>query len=506
MLSSSFTANDLPLTYGQRLRRIMQDNRLTVSDLCRKLGYHSHTQLTRILNDEVSPALIAKFHSQFMLIFDWLIPPADIRQLSASLQFSCMGQDAFLTRRSMYRMLFEPSGIKAEDIALRLSPDSAQPVRTLSDLIAGFHLCQNIELLILGSSFDHLLPLIKAFSGSDRLMERLCIRHYFVMEENAARLISQISALVPFLNAGAYNGAYCTDASPQAARFLRQNPIALARCAAPDGRAATMVFLSPQEDGMPACRIEGDALFAFYDRMVGDYRDWLRPVKSVYPHPKTVESLLTMCQRDLFMEQNHAGCFIKLDLCFQMLPTNVVLEAVDHGARMGMPKDDPLLQSLIRVHEARYANLLTKKEPTVFVLTRRAMLDFAQTGHMSDHLYAMRDFTPAQRLAVLRQLIQALNDNDALCIHFIKDDELSPVGCFCAYEDLGVQISANNTAYNIEESHSEVFVGLPAFAASFIAYCRDTLIPESCMTREESIQWLTQLADTIGQDALETAR
>ena len=66
-------STDLPLTYGQRLRRIMQDNQLTVSDMCRRLGYKSPTQLTRILNDEVSPTLITKFHSQFMMIFDWLI-------------------------------------------------------------------------------------------------------------------------------------------------------------------------------------------------------------------------------------------------------------------------------------------------------------------------------------------------------------------------------------------------------------------------------------------------
>ena len=66
-----------------------------------------------------------------------------------------------------------------------------------------------------------------------------------------------------------------------------------------------------------------------------------------------------------------------------------------------------------------------------------------------------------------------------------------------AQKDLGIQIAANHTAYNMEGSHSEVFVGLPAFAHSFIHYCQHTLIPESCMTREESIAWLAQLAANI---------
>ena len=490
-------STDLPLTYGQRLRRIMQDNGLTVSDLCRKLGYRSPTQLTRILNDEVSPALITKFHSQFMLIFDWLISPAEIRALSTSLQYSCMGQDAFFTRRAMFRMLFEPGSIKAENILLRFPEENGGSVHTLSDMISKAAQAQRVDLLILSSVFDVILPLFSSLADSGYPTDNLHIRHYFVMEEEAEKLVSQISALVPFLNTGAYTGAYCTQTAPEAARFLRQNPVALARTVRNDGRVRTTIFLSPQADGIPVCSVDGDELYTFFNRLVSGYQDQMRPVKSIYPHPRTVESLLTLCQRDLFLEQNHACCFVKLDLCFHVLPAEVALKAVDNGDKIGLSMDNPLLQELIRVHTARHQTLFTKREPTIFILTRQALTDFAQTGHMSDHLYAMRDFTKEERKTVLLTLLDALHQNDALCLHFIKDDALMPVGCFCAYEDLGMQVAASHTAYNMEDCHSEVFVGLPALAQSFIDYCISTLIPESCMTREESIAWLTQLADTL---------
>ena len=489
-------STDLPLSYGKRLRLIMQDNGLTVSDLCRKLGYRSPTQLTRILNDEVSPALITKFHSQFMLIFDWLISPAEIRSLSTSLQYSCMGQDAFFTRRAMFRMLFDPGSVKAESILLRF-PEENSGVHTLSEMIAKAALAQHVDLLILGSAFDMILPLFSTLTDSGFPTGNLHIRHYFVMEEEAEKLVSQISALIPFLNASTYTGAYCTQSAPEAARFLRQNPVTLARVVHADGRIRTTVFLSPQADGIPVCSLDGDELFVFFNTLISGYQDLMRPVKSVYPHPRTVESLLTLCQRDLFLEQNHACCFVKLDLCFHVLPAEVVLRAVDDGDKMGLSLDDPLLQELIRVHTARHQTLFTKKEPTLFILTRQSLTDFANTGHMSDHLYAMRDFTKEERKAVLLTLLDALHQNDALCLHFIKDDALTPVGCFCAYEDLGMQIAANHTAYNMEACHSEVFVGLPALAHSFIHYCTSTLIPESCMTREESIAWLAQLTENI---------
>lgn len=490
-------SSDLPLTYGQRLRHIMQDNGLTVSDLCRKLGYRSPTQLTRILNDEVSPALITKFHSQFMLIFDWLISPAEIRALSTSLQFSCMGKDAFFTRRAMYRMLFDPGCAKAENILLRLPTDDGTVVHTLSEMISWASKAQRIDLLILSSVYDLILPLFSSLADSGYPADNLHIRHYFVMEEEAEKLVSQISALVPFLNTGIYTGAYCTQTASEAARFLRQNPVALARAVLADGRVRTTVFLSPQADGIPVCHLDGDELYAFFDNLISGYEEQMRPVKSVYPHPRTAESLLTLCQRDLFLEQNHACFFVKLDLCFHILPAEIALSAVDDGEKMRLSMDDSVLQELIRVHTARHQTLFTKKEPTVFILTRSALTSFAHTGHMSDHLYAMRDFTPAERKAVLMTLLDALQQNEALSLHLIKDDSLTPVGCFCAYEDLGMQIAASHTAYNMEGDHSEVFVGLPALAQSFIHYCTDTLIPESCMTREESIAWLAQLTENI---------
>ena len=490
-------STDLPLTYGQRLRRIMQDNQLTVSDMCRRLGYKSPTQLTRILNDEVSPTLITKFHSQFMMIFDWLISPAEIRALSTSMQYSCMGQDAFLTRRAMYQMLFDPPSICAENIVLRLSPEREGNPYALSDLIAQSAAYDRLDLLILSSAFDHLLPLFSTLRKNNYPLERLHIRHYFVMDENPSQFISQVAALIPFLNSGIYSGAYCTHTAPQAERLIRQNPVALGRAVYPDGRIFTTLFLSPLESGLPICRIEGDTLYTFYEQLIAQHQDQMRPIKSVYPHPRTVESLLTLCQRDLFLEQNHACCFVRLDLYFPILPVSVALAAVDHGDKMGLAPESPLMQEMYRVHCARHENLRTKKEPTIFILTRHALLDFARTGHMSDHLSAMRDFTPDERKTVLLSLLDALEQNPSLSLHFMRDDTLAPVGCFCAYEDLGVQLSSNHTAYDMQDSHSEVFVGLPELARAFIHYCTSTFIPECCMTCEESIAWLRELASTI---------
>ena len=105
----------------------------------------------------------------------------------------------------------------------------------------------------------------------------------------------------------------------------------------------------------------------------------------------------------------------------------------------------------------------------------------------------MRDFTPQERKEVLVSLINAAKQNESLRLHFFTEDSCMPVSSFAAYEDMGMQISANDTAYDLARNHSEVFVGLPAFADTFCAYCTDILIPEHCMNKAESIAYLDML-------------
>ena len=486
---------NLPLTYGQCLRKIMHGHRLSINDLSRKMGYRSTTQLARILNDEVSSTLVTKFHRQLILIFDWLFTPAEIKALCTSWQFTCLGEEAFLTRSAMRRMLFETPQLTAVDVPLHVYPPMPG-YASLQDLFRAANQYEQIDLIILGSSFDAQLPLYAKLIAQREKANSIRIRHCFVMEENHAQIVSQICALQPYLNTDAYEGYYCTRNAEDAYRFLQQNPIAIARSVDKDGVPVTTVFTPKQKDGVSACTLEGsDVLFAFYESLLEKYKDHLLPIKSVYEQPKTVQSLLTLCQRDLFLEQNRACWFIRLDLCFHALPTKVVLQAVDHGARLGMSPDEPLMQQMCRVHEARYRNLLDKEAPTCLILTRDGLTAFAKTGHMSDHLFAMRDLTVQERIAVLEPLIAA--SQGSLCIHLLADNAYRPVSAFAAYQDMGMQISDNHTAYNPKEAHSEVFIGQPEFAASFGRYCTDVLIPEYCLDRAQSLAFLASLLDML---------
>lgn len=487
---------DEPLTYGQCLRKVMDSNRLGVNTLSKKMGYRGNTQLMRILRDEVSSTLVTKFHQQFMLIFDWLISPADIRALSTALQYTCLGPDSFLTRRAMRAMMLEPTQSNLWDSMVTIYPTppyigvNRMPLRRALGLISG---CRRLDLLVIGSAFDSLLPCISDLSNAPELS--LHIRHTFILEDHPAKIIEQISALLPFLNMNTYEGTYFPESARQPCAFVREHQVLLARIEHADGRITTAILPPPQEGALHVCHLQGEnALYAFYEARVDGFRDQQRPIKAVYPQPDTAQGLLLLCQRDLFLEQNHACCFVRLDLCFHALPTEQVLRAIDFSA-MGLSPDDPLVQEFIHVHEERYHNLMNKKETTHFVLSLPAMRDFMRTGRLSDHLFAMRAFTPQERREILGTFLEGCRANPNLHVHVFADERTAPVACFSGYADIGVQISDNHTTYNITNNHGEVFIGLPAFADALRAYVADALISDICLDDEKSLARLTALLE-----------
>ena len=175
-----------------------------------------------------------------------------------------------------------------------------------------------------------------------------------------------------------------------------------------------------------------------------------------------------------------------------------MLAALDGGRTLGREPDAPLMQKLISVHDARYRNLLHKKEPTYFVLSRPAMQSFAQTGRLSDHLFAMRAFTPQERRVILRAFIDACRANENLHVHLLREDAMAPIACFSGYADMGVQVSDNHTTYDIHAQHGEAFIGLPAFADALSTYCIESLIPGACLSEEESLSCLTAMLPEDG--------
>ncbi|MFR5795391.1 MAG: hypothetical protein ACLUI3_07425 [Christensenellales bacterium] len=102
-------------------------------------------------------------------------------------------------------------------------------------------------------------------------------------------------------------------------------------------------------------------------------------------------------------------------------PEVLVGPARDGFAAHGFAQDDALEEMIgqfYKVHQKRFDNYFQKRRPTHAIFSRQAMEQFAQTGLESDHFFAIRPFSPAERVSILTHLKEQNETNPNFCLYF----------------------------------------------------------------------------------------
>ena len=161
---------------------------------------------------------------------------------------------------------------------------------------------------------------------------------------------------------------------------------------------------------------------------------------------------------------------------------------------------NPIHSRLVEIHNVRFENMHRKTQPSYFIHSQEAMRRFARTGHLSDHLFGMRDFTPEERIRILTQILQSCRENPAFHMRFLLEDSRMSEYEFISFADLGVQISSAYTDYHAAY-HKEALVTLSSFTQAFEDYYMNTLLPDHCLSEEESLAFLQSLIDALQAQA-----
>lgn len=85
-----------------------------------------------------------------------------------------------------------------------------------------------------------------------------------------------------------------------------------------------------------------------------------------------------------------------------------------------------MIGQFYKVHQKRFDNYFQKRRPTHAIFSRQAMEQFAQTGLESDHFFAIRPFSPAERVSILTHLKEQNETNPNFCLYFFKPGYRQP--------------------------------------------------------------------------------
>ena len=189
---------------------------------------------------------------------------------------------------------------------------------------------------------------------------------------------------------------------------------------------------------------------------------------------------------------------VKLDVPFQLIdPAILVPCAVDSLTAGGADREEALhdLEALRDVHARRFENAFGKHKPTHIILSRAFMERFARTGRQTDHFFALRPYTPAERAAILTQIRDQAISNPYFHVHFFKEDFKPPLMEITLYEGAGTMLAKPFTDYNLAGDHAEAIIGNAEFCERYKAFFMEDLLKRQVLDEGETIQVLDALIE-----------
>lgn len=201
------------------------------------------------------------------------------------------------------------------------------------------------------------------------------------------------------------------------------------------------------------------------------------------------------------LEYNTRIFRIKADLGLELIPADIQLAAVREGPMRGYPAEDMnvLLTQLYEIENERYLNSLNKHFHQYFLMSYKAMLDFAKTGLFSDHFWGFRAFTSQERLFILKDFYNRVCTSQYFHFSFLKPEVHLVWDELIWYENVGICFLPPKTHYDIDDDHTEFILHDPVFSDFFSSFFRKWLFEHHALPSSKSKVLFKRLIDVCEQ-------
>ncbi len=483
------------LTFGECLTDIMRKKHISVSDLARRMNYRSRTSLSRLMHDETRYDSIEDFMNRIEPVSAWLLTAEEMCRLKTAMEVSRLGRARYKAYENMWHLVNEP---QKNTPSLPLERFGSGSASTLHELAQTWHQAREMELLIVNSGCEPLFRELEILLRS-RPDFPCRISHYLLVHNAPGAMAQQLGVLMGIFHDPRYQGYYRTwsgEGDPLSGSV--QNNTAAVSGIRVDG-TPFMHMLVMHEEGA-GILYENDQAIDFMDffrRVTKDFCKGAMPLKTEYPKQELIEGLIVICRRYLNCEQDRTTYCLAPDICFELIPYEILKKVMFDSALRECDEQEPHAAELIDIHRARYENIRRKKKKTVFIFSWDGLKNFARTGRTTDHVAGMRTFTPQERIAILKDVLEQCRSNVYLSIYILRPDTKVRGMTLTTHEGLGTYLLDSNTQYDVVRGHSEAFILMPEFAATLSDFFRDELIEKHTYSEAESIDMLRTLIASI---------
>jgi hypothetical protein len=122
------------------------------------------------------------------------------------------------------------------------------------------------------------------------------------------------------------------------------------------------------------------------------------------------------------------------------------------------------------------------------------MREFAATGRMISHFFAMRDFTVDERVEVLQNYLACARDNGYFNVYFWQDDAYALNRGLSCFDRRTLMVFNPHTDYSLAENPMTVLAE-PTVAGLIADYFREELLAKRVLPYSEGMAFLRELIE-----------
>lgn len=480
--------------FGPCLREILKEKQVSASELARMMNYKSRNSIFRILSGKGGHGARQTFCERLLQEDPLRLDDEERKRLWQALEISRVGWKAYLDNQAMRELLMAGKPRPAQQTvrveAAYLYPQDPDFCKATESLTRA----QRVRLTILGCCDRVIFDALR--ERLSRMDVRCKVQIVHLIYTGPEEIDRNIAAIQPLLYCDFYS-AYCIEPgtfSRERERMYRGNCIYAHVQDEHGDWYDRQLLLIDKGVFVPMNRMaaaEHNPIKVLFDQDLAR----MMPLKARLRRGMDVRDYLAYTEDCRKLEQNRAIYTIKLDVPVSFVPADILASCV----RDGLPWKEALeaaMEDMDRIHRQRFENFRTKKKVNHTIFSREAMERFARTGRQSDHFFALRSYTPGERVRILQSLREQEAENPYFHVHFFEDDFEPPASEIALYEGVGMLMAKPYTNYDLSGDHMETIIAQEEFCASYRAFFLHDLLERHVLSREATLAVLDELIET----------
>ncbi|SHH91797.1 helix-turn-helix domain-containing protein [Clostridium grantii] len=484
------------LTFGEYLSVILKKKNISITKLANLTNTKSRNTIHRLLKDESSIDVIESFKSKLIRLDPLSLSASERKQLNKSVEVSKVGKDKYYARNVLLQI---SKSKKSEPIYFhKIFGKTKNNLSTLMNLFHSYLECSTVNIIIFDLPIPKLAEILISLIHT-ATNTKISIEHIIFMDDSHSKNADTFSSIYKLINFKNYNGYYTTslkhnsllnDTTSIFSNFIVVNKVPI------NGDSSTdLICFNNKTNFSILSNNPGDFLYTFYLNYYNTIKFDCQSIRRYDENNTHIEKLIDLCDYLLHLEKNTSEYLIKQNLCFQMIPSDILYNMLEDANFLGLSENHPQIRELIKINLERFKNYFTVNKMKITLFTKRGLRDFVNTRMLTDHFYCFREFTKDEVIFTLKFILKQIKENNFFKLYLLKDNYYIGNIEFSYYENHVIYIVDSCCGYG--EDFDEGIITANPIVHLFDDFIKNELIPHHTLPESEGIEFLEHLISTI---------